>query len=673
MRNIRKLLRPGGFIVVGEGFNEQNGVVSSGFIFGTLPGWWLGAAEDERDLSPLVSPGRWNSLLQHTGFSGIDFTVPTSWNHLLSVNHFVSQAVDDQVNFLREPLNPSSWRPPTIKRLVIIGGRTNQSLRLVEGLKKQLENGFSIEVIVVDTLTDLDYESVADANTTMISLTELDKPIFQDITKDTFEALKNIFQSGKTLLWVTNGRVDSQPFSNMTVGFGRVAVNESPDLRLQQLDILDTDAIDPNTMAEIFLRFYAARFQDSGLLWSQEPEIMIDSGGRQLLSRLRPIPELNDRYNSENRAIICKKKIYERPVVLDLSLTGCIIKELSTWEISVSKSHFNNADLATLHISHAIVSAIRTPVGYRFLVLGVRPESDVPYLALAPSLASVLAIPEGSALPVQVAPGTEQDMLASIASHLIGLSALNAVYSGQTVLLHNATEGVARAFTMQAALKDVDIILTSDSAEKYHSLPSGKRMPRILSESNLDSLILAEPVVFIDLGTEACAKASKNLTFITSKLPTHCRLESEKTLFSLAASGIASSCSTSILSETLNIALQFAQNDLGHRDHSSISLANIAGGPLPQNPLTVLDLVCDDMVPVHASRLDTRPFLKGAGSTYWIAGMTGALGISICDWMIHNGARNIVLTSRRPDVSPRWISAHKRRGASVMVISWWAS
>lgn len=99
LRNIRKLLRPGGFLVVGEGQEGQNSVASSGFTFGTLPGWWLGAGKDGRDLSPHVSPEEWSRLLQATGFASPDTSVPYSWRDLLNVNHFVAQAVYDRVPF----------------------------------------------------------------------------------------------------------------------------------------------------------------------------------------------------------------------------------------------------------------------------------------------------------------------------------------------------------------------------------------------------------------------------------------------------------------------------------------------------------------------------------------------------------------------------------------------
>lgn len=75
LRHIRKMLRPGGFLVVGEGQEGMNGVASSGFIFSTLPGWWL-RTDKGRVLSPYISPQEWDELLRKTGFSGADAHPP---------------------------------------------------------------------------------------------------------------------------------------------------------------------------------------------------------------------------------------------------------------------------------------------------------------------------------------------------------------------------------------------------------------------------------------------------------------------------------------------------------------------------------------------------------------------------------------------------------------------
>ena len=73
MRNVRKLLKPHGKLCLIE--VTQPSLVG-GLVFGTLPGWWLGAAEDGRVDSPLLSIEQWAATLSENGFSGVDHWFP---------------------------------------------------------------------------------------------------------------------------------------------------------------------------------------------------------------------------------------------------------------------------------------------------------------------------------------------------------------------------------------------------------------------------------------------------------------------------------------------------------------------------------------------------------------------------------------------------------------------
>lgn len=57
-----------------------------------------------------------------------------------------------------------------------------------------------------------------------------------------------------------------------------------------------------------------------------------------------------------------------------------------------------------------------------------------------------------------------------------------------------------------------------------------------------------------------------------------------------------------------------------------------------------------------------------ADKTYILFGMTGDLGISIALWMVDNGARNVVLTSRHPDVPAGVFELMLQKGAVLRVI-----
>lgn len=73
LSNVRRLLKPGGFLVVAE--LTSTDLLFSGMTVGTLPGWWIGA-ETGRPWGPLLNLRQWDSSLKNSGFSGIDTLSP---------------------------------------------------------------------------------------------------------------------------------------------------------------------------------------------------------------------------------------------------------------------------------------------------------------------------------------------------------------------------------------------------------------------------------------------------------------------------------------------------------------------------------------------------------------------------------------------------------------------
>lgn len=108
---------------------------------------------------------------------------------------------------------------------------------------------------------------------------------------------KQMFETGKTLLWLTSGREADQPYANMMVGFGRTARLETAGLQLQFLDVPDMTTIDARRIAETLLRLQVDVPEDTvNLLWTPESELIIDTSGRQLVPRPQAISGPNDWY-----------------------------------------------------------------------------------------------------------------------------------------------------------------------------------------------------------------------------------------------------------------------------------------------------------------------------------------------------------------------------------------
>ena len=71
LRNVHGLLAPGGRLLLHELYSRSKW---PNFVFGTLPGWWLGE-DDGRPGEPCVEPARWEEELTRAGFAGMDALV----------------------------------------------------------------------------------------------------------------------------------------------------------------------------------------------------------------------------------------------------------------------------------------------------------------------------------------------------------------------------------------------------------------------------------------------------------------------------------------------------------------------------------------------------------------------------------------------------------------------
>ena len=71
LRNLSPLLRTDGHLVMTE---LAGSLRAMNYIFGALPGWWLGEADDRPD-KPYVEADRWDKELKSAGFTGVDTIV----------------------------------------------------------------------------------------------------------------------------------------------------------------------------------------------------------------------------------------------------------------------------------------------------------------------------------------------------------------------------------------------------------------------------------------------------------------------------------------------------------------------------------------------------------------------------------------------------------------------
>ncbi|KAI0552262.1 hypothetical protein F4679DRAFT_581566 [Xylaria curta] len=725
LRNLRRLLRPGGFLIVNE--STSSAFARDGFILGTMPNWWSGVDEG-RTLSPFVGPEHWDEVLRNSGFSGIDTMTPEAFQETHSNTVFVSQAVDDTVLFLREPLSAPVTATvyggvdrASLQDLIIIGGSTLRTGRLVSDLKRVLGSHVSGNIDTFKTLLDLPADFHPSPDACVLSISELDSAVFEDLTSAGFDALKRLVAVEHTLLWVTRGKLAGDPAASMSVGFLRTAIHEVPGLRVQCIDLdpgtgNGNSRTDASLLAEALLRFrHLSQIQgslDAPPLWSMELEIAVDAEGRQLVPRFMPDADANDRFNSARRTIRRQLDVREAAATLGREKNGDYqVVDASLLRDADQLTSESGSNAIELHATSAIISPVNTPLGPLFLTLGLEEDESVApgdrksaagprhVLALAESLTSRVRVPNSATarlakqdINIVSSSGSIENsakLLVQVAANLFAESALQGLVPGQKIAFHNATGDFTRVLRRRAAEQCLNAIFTTTSTEAIASENDDAiSIPAFMPAREIRALLPRDLARFVVVSPQDPVAER-----IAAVLPVNCRVE-RLTAFhgkgsSYAVSPYRSTTESAykMLGGALQRALAHAQEDLKTSIHVSpvntVSTSDLTATAQTQpkaensktassiglrDPLAVLDWQATPIVQARINRLDSKPIFK-ADRTYWLVGLSRGLGLSICDWMITKGAKYVVISSRSPDVEASWEKSCRNKGAVVKIFA----
>lgn len=670
LQNIRRLLRPGGYLAVIE--VQADAPARVGTMFGAFSGWWLGA-EEGRELSPCLRIEAWDDVLRQVGFSGCDTTTPDPNPFVQPMTLFVSQAVDDEISFHRSPLSYSSnltflGPQPLIGELVLLGGSTLKTARLAAQLKLLL-NQYCGKIIAAKTLADVQPLHISSA-TTVLSLVELDRQLFTHISAScTWESLKLLLQQSSDLLWVSQGRRAVSCHSNMTIGLLRAMAHELPGLNIQSLDIEDPKNHDARLIAEYLLCFRADIIrQRQGAQTHQhltiEREVVIESSGRAVVPRLMINKEMNDRYNSSRRRILSH-----------VDYSNGVLKVVPTKQghqyIIVQEPEVlyeTGAKPERILVTYSFPTAIRTAgSGLLFLSIGESSHSSEKWVSLSTENSSIISptnfLRLDAGAPYHI--GSEARLLYQVSLHQLASRILESTAKGDGVLLHEAESHLATVLKERASETGVTVSLSTaclDSPDDHVRIhPFASR--RILRQLNLDRV-----VVFIDFSTTSESKqVADSVRFL---LPETCRLESWATLSGQVSRKPAPTHHDEVQAE-LRDAVTRAVKDIvksptnGAQLHL-VKLSGITEQELDTPLESVLDWTEKANAAVQVSPIDSRP-LFSSRKTYWLVGLTSGLGRSLCSWMIHHGARYIVMSSRAPRFEESWLQEMSELGAMVKI------
>ncbi|KAI1255544.1 hypothetical protein MGN70_003610 [Eutypa lata] len=213
IKNIRKLLKPCGRLLYLEPVAPEK--VSTNFAFGTLPGWWL-STEEERSMGPAIEESAWDQVLRDNGFSGNDLILrdyQTEICHLFSI--MVSTAAGS-----------CSSSGQSIDILLVTNGHTSNQISLVQSHQSIFESTNKTGKVI--SLSQMQSTDLTNADV-VISLVELDSPLFANIQGLAYESLKLLVKHCRKLLWISCATINDPmyPYSNLMLGFLRSMRSES--------------------------------------------------------------------------------------------------------------------------------------------------------------------------------------------------------------------------------------------------------------------------------------------------------------------------------------------------------------------------------------------------------------------------------------------------------------
>ncbi|KAJ2997560.1 hypothetical protein NUW58_g619 [Xylaria curta] len=195
LRNIRKGLKAGGKLIIQEVFETTGWTL--GFVFGLLPGWWLGV-DDNRVLSPNITKDDWDTFLRRTGFSGIDIVLNDQEQATVTdCGWIISTAINDL-----PPIVPQlQGSTPAI---IVVDKESAHQRELSNELIDPIRTILRREPLVL-SLEEFNKERAKTGNDLTISLLDYGSPLFRRLSDRSWRDLQAMIKIAHHILWVSSG------------------------------------------------------------------------------------------------------------------------------------------------------------------------------------------------------------------------------------------------------------------------------------------------------------------------------------------------------------------------------------------------------------------------------------------------------------------------------------
>lgn len=659
VQHCRELLRPGGFLLLLELTNTKT--IRAPFTFFGKPEWWLGGEDSPNPNRTLTEP-QWDDVLRENGFSGLDLALRDFENESLHSNSvMISQATDDRVNSLRDPLGQATG-VPLIDNLLVIGGRAPAVSKMASRVRLFL-SPFANRVTVLDSL-----EAVLDTNLTygsaVLCLSGLEEATFARMSRERVSAIQSLFREAKYLLCATRGSRLEDPYANIIVGIGRSVSREMAHLRLKfaDLDQLRNQKHLPEAtiFSEMLLQMiHLDQPGYDGVLWSNENEVAIENGAI-MIPRVMPDEDQNNALNSSRRRITQPTTpSHSTPIKMSTRDDGIILEQVEADPDDISNANQTSIQVLSSSLFRFSCSNDDHPF---YFALGNTADTKRQVLAISETNGSTVSVAPDSLFECQGGESTDE-----VLSAILAIIVCESLLSGSTgtIWVHNADKATAEILINVAAHhRDVELLLTTSNRD---SVGKATYVHPRATERELRQRVPRNLSRFVSVGTD-----EDSLTMFAKSLQGG-KVDVQQGVIGTAnvAEVISLSYDKSSLKNILEglCSVPNSLQDVGRMTQKSV----INVDQLHNQATTATSTSIVSWTDVQSLQVSVAPAsthrLFADQKTYFLVGLASDVGYSLCEWMIDHGAKYIALASRRPAVPQEVLDHFANKGATVCVFA----
>ena len=369
---------------------------------------------------------------------------------------------------------------------------------------------------------------------------------------------------------------------------------------------------------------------------------------------------MNDRYNSSRRLIF--KDV--NPCVQAI----CIEKMGSSWYIREQVKAESNLK-PRVQASYSFLMCVKVADShYMFITLGKDLQSGNSYVYLSKDNASIVYPNEGLLVPCSVLANLSSSLLSLVVFNLLALDIISGLSKADEILVHDADPVFAAI--LERAAKSEGVSITFSTQYTASKQPGWVVIHPRAPERVIRHMLRKPVTLFVDLSRPSDTETVASR--IAALLPTHCRRETYLTFFSERA-WTTSKNQLEFIRTRLEKAVSRAQRDVDNPRHTMLDMDTIALNTLSEHSVkrefhSIIEWDFKSTVPVKVESIDSVPIFSNA-KTYWLVGLTGGLGLSLCEWMVRHGARYMVITSRNPRIENLWLEKMESTGATIKIYS----